>query len=340
MTNTARETDKRWAYLALSAVCLFWGTTYLGIRISIESLPPLYLIAIRYTISGGILLCAALVARVRMPSRREFLLTALYGAICIGIGNGLLAIAEQWIPSGLAALMYTTTPFWMVGIDSLLPGGAKPLAATTRGLAVGLIGVAVLILPAALRDGWHGRIVTGFIVLQLSAVGWVWGALLQRRLKTRTSPFLTGAIQQVGAGLVMFVPSACFERFPVAVTARSEWAVAYLIVFGSVIGFTSFIYSMARLPVALVSIYTFVNPIVAVLLGSLFFQEPFGGREVVAMAVIFAGIALVKWSETRHLTKAKPEEVPMVWEAGPEASGTDFRTGGAAAPRSDNDPTL
>ncbi len=300
MSKREGETDKRWAYLALSAVCVFWGTTYLGIRISIESLPPLYLIAIRYTISGGILLLAARVARVRMPGMQEFLLTALCGVICIGIGNGFLAIAEQWIPSGLAALMYTTVPFWMVGIDSLLPGGTRPLAATVRGLLVGLFGVAFLILPTALREGWHGRTASGFFILQVSAVGWVLGALLQKRVKTRASPFLTGAIQQMGAGLVMFLPAGLLERLPSSITLRSELAVAYLVVFGSIVGYTAFIYSMARLPVALVSIYTFVNPIVAVLLGSLFFLEPFGSRELVAMAVIFVGIALVKWSETRQ----------------------------------------
>jgi len=304
LTTHAGAPDKRWAYLALSAVCVLWGTTYLGIRISIESIPPLYLIAIRYVISGAILLLAGLMMRARMPTLREFLLTALYGAICIGIGNGLLAIAELWMPSGLAALMYTTVPFWMVGMDAILPGGVKPLAATLRGLLVGLAGVAFLILPAALHEGWHSRSVEGFLLLQLSAIGWVLGSLLQRRMPTATSPFLIGAVQQLGAGLVTFIPAAMFEKLPAHVTLRSELAMAYLIVFGSIIGFSSFVYSMARLPVALVSIYTFVNPIVAVLLGSVFFGEPFESREWIAMLVIFAGVALVKWSESRHRTPA------------------------------------
>ncbi len=300
MTKTPRDTTQKWAYIALAAVCFFWGTTYLGIRISLESLPPLYLIAFRYTISGGILLLVAGAARVQMPGWRELFLTSLCGAACIGIGNGLLAIAEVWIPSGLAALMYTTVPFWMVGIDSLLPGGAKPLLSTLRGLLLGIVGVGVLVLPVLLREGWHGRTLGGFLLLQISAVGWVTGALLQRRVETRASPFLTGAVQQAAAGLVMFVPAAVFEKVPHSLTIRSELAVAYLVVFGSIVGFTSFIYSMARLPVALVSIYTFVNPVVAVLLGWLFFREPFGYRESVAMMIIFAGIAVVKWSESQR----------------------------------------
>ena len=261
-----------------------------------------------------------LAARTRMPGVREWLLTALCGAICIGVGNGLLAIAEQSIPSGLAALMYTTVPFWMIGIDSLLPGGAKPRVATVRGLLVGLLGVAVLILPAALREGWHGRMVSGFLILQLSAVGWILGSLLQKRVKTRASPFLTGAIQQISAGLVMFVPAGFLEKLPSSITARSEWAVAYLIVFGSLIGFTAFIYSMARLPVALVSIYTFVNPIVAVLLGSLFFTEPFGWRELISMAVIFSGIALVKRSETHKRAVGPGRGQPVTVATGADSA--------------------
>jgi drug/metabolite transporter (DMT)-like permease len=120
--SAARE-HRTASYLALAAVCILWGTTYLGIRIAIETLPPLYLIAIRYTISGGILLLGARIARVRLPSGRELAATSVCGVVAIGIGNGFLAIAETWVPSGLAALFYTTCPFWMVGIDALLPHG-------------------------------------------------------------------------------------------------------------------------------------------------------------------------------------------------------------------------
>jgi drug/metabolite transporter (DMT)-like permease len=286
------------AYVALAAVCVLWGTTYLGIRISLESLPPLYLIAIRYTISGTILIVACKLAGTTLPGRRELLLTALYGAVCIGIGNGFLAIAEVWVPSGLAALFYTTAPFWMVGLDALLPGGRKPMAGTLGGLVTGLAGVVFLVLPAALREGFRGGTFTGFLVLQLSAVGWVAGSLLQRRVVTRAKPVVIGAVQQLAAGLVMFVPAAIFERAPHAVSTRSLLAIGYLVVFGSLIGFTAFIYSMVRLPVAIVSVYTFVNPIVAVFLGWLFFREPFGWRECAAMTIIFAGIFVVRVSES------------------------------------------
>ena len=289
----------RLAYAALAAVCAFWGTTYLGIRIALESLPPLYLIAIRYTISGSILLVAAAVGGFRLPRGRELMYTAVYGVICIGIGNSFLAMAELLIPSGLAALFYTVAPFWMVGIDAFLPGGKRPLRPTLAGLGIGLAGVVFLVLPAARHEGINGHTVSGFMLLQLSAVGWVVGSLLQKRVNASSPAFVSGAIQQLAAGLAVFVPAAFFERLPQHLTHRSEWAIVYLVIFGSIVGFTAFIYSMTHLPVAIVSIYTFVNPVVAILLGWLFFREPFGARELIAMLVIFAGIALVRWSENR-----------------------------------------
>ena len=200
----------------------------------------------------------------------------------------------------MAALVYTTCPFWMVGIDAILPAGRKPVTSTIGGLLLGLAGVLFLIIPSALKEGSHGAAVTGFLVLQLSAAGWVLGALLQKRVAVKAQPLVSGAIQQLAAGLAMFIPATIFEHVPAVISARSGWAVAYLVLFGSVIGFSSFIYSMARLPVAIVSVYTFVNPIVAVFLGFLFFREPFGFRELIAMLIIFAGIAAVKWSESRH----------------------------------------
>lgn len=254
------------------------------------------MIAIRYTISGTILVIAA-ASGSRLPAKRELWLTAGCGVICIGIGNGFLAIAETWVASGLAALLYTTCPFWMVAIDALLPAGRRPSAATLAGLAIGVAGVIFLVLPAARGEGFHSGTVLGFVVLQISAAGWVTGALLQKRVATRAAPVVTGGIQQLAAGLAMFLPAVLLEKAPQHVSGRSELAVAYLVLFGSLIGFTSFVYSMKHLAPALVSLYTFVNPVVAVGVGWLFFREPFGYRELAAMLIIFCGVGLVQRSE-------------------------------------------
>jgi drug/metabolite transporter (DMT)-like permease len=305
-TTEIAERHDRVAYVALIAVCFFWGTTYLGIRIALESLPPVYLIAIRYTISGSILLLAAAFGRFHLPRGRELFFTAIYGIITIGVGNTLLAVAELIIPTGLAALFYTTSPFWMVGVDAILPGGKRPLLSTLAGLIVGVIGVVFLVFPAILHEGFHGRTFTAFLLLEVAAIGWVVGSLLQKRVVVRAAPFVTGAVQQLAAGLALFLPAATFEKLPHTISLRSELAIAYLVVFGSIVGYTAFIYSITRLPVALVSIYTFVNPIVAVFLGWLFLREPFGLRELAAMLIVFIGIALVRWSEaSRPLSPCK-----------------------------------
>jgi drug/metabolite transporter (DMT)-like permease len=291
------EGDAKWiAYAALVAVSFFWGTTYLGIRMSLESFPPLYLIAIRYSLSGGLLLIVAKLAGARLPAGRELAETSLYGIISIGMGNGALSFAEEWIPSGLASLFICTSPFWMVGIDWALPGGRKPRGGTLRGLLVGLAGVAFLVAPTAVAEGLHGRTLAGFLLLQLGTAWWLTGALLQRRQRSNVHPIVSGAIQQAATGVFMFLPASLIERFPIHVALRPGLAVIYLVLFGSVVGYSSFVYAMDKLPVAIVSIYTYVNPIVAVFLGWLFYREPFGVRELIAMVVIFAGIAIVKFS--------------------------------------------
>jgi drug/metabolite transporter (DMT)-like permease len=285
------------AYLALAAVCFFWGTTYLGIRVALETLPPAYMLGIRYVLSGGILLLAAKLAGIAIPRGRELWLTALCGVIGIGTGNGFLALAELRIPSGTAALFYTTAPFWMVGIDAFLPHGKKPLLATVGGLFVGVFGVAYMIYPAAMHEGMSGNTWPGFLLIQLSAAGWTLGSLLQKRVHSHAPPFVSGAVQQFAAGIAFIVSGASFEKMPAVVGTRATLAVAYLVVFGSIVGYSAFIYVVKNLPVAIASTYYFVNPLVAVSLGWLFFREPFGMRSAIAMLIVFAGIGIVRWSE-------------------------------------------
>jgi drug/metabolite transporter (DMT)-like permease len=298
--GAATSADSHWlAYGALAAVSFFWGTTYLGIRMSLESFPPFWLIAVRYTISGALMLTGARIAGARIPRGRELAETALFGIISIGIGNGALSVAELWIPSGLASLFITTSPFWMVGIDWALPGGKRPGGLTVRGLLVGLCGVIFLVGPSAVAEGWRGNTMSGFLLLQLGSAGWLLGALLQRRQKSQAHPIVSGAVQQLATGLFMVIPALLFEHFPAHVERRPVIAVAYLIVFGSLVGYSSFVYAMAKLPVAIVSIYTYINPIVAVFLGWVFYREHFGIREMAAMCVIFLGVAIVKWASNQ-----------------------------------------
>ncbi|HLK21177.1 MAG TPA: EamA family transporter [Bryobacteraceae bacterium] len=282
------------AYLALAAVCFFWGTTYLGIRMALESLPPLMLVGLRYTISGSLLLLIAYFAKAHLPSGRELGYTALFGIIIIGIGNGCLAFAEEWIPSGLAALFITTSPFWMVGMEALIPGGERLHAPTLLGMLVGLAGTALLVAPNAIQQGIGGPSLKGFLLLQFGCCGWGFGSILQRRHATKAHPVVSGAVQQLATGLVFLGPAFLTKTQAIHWTPRSMAAVAYLVTFGSVVGYSAYLYALDKLPVSVVSIYNYVNPVVAVFLGWLFYRERIGWREILSMLIIFAGVALVK----------------------------------------------
>jgi drug/metabolite transporter (DMT)-like permease len=282
------------AYLALASVCFFWGTTYLGIRMALESLPPLMLVGLRYTISGTALLLVAVLAKAHLPSGKELFYTALFGVIIIGIGNGCLAFAELWIPSGLAALFITTSPFWMIGMEALIPGGERLHAPTLFGMLVGLVGTSLLVGPNAIQQGWSGPSLKGFLLLQFGCCGWAFGSILQRRHVTKAHPVVSGAVQQLATGLVFLAPALLTKTQPIQWTSRSIGAVIYLVTFGSVIGYSAYLYVLDKLPVPVVSIYNYINPVVALLLGWLIYKERIGVREVLAMLVIFAGVALVR----------------------------------------------
>ncbi len=280
-------------------MCFFWGTTYLGIRIALDSFSPVLLVCLRNLISGTLTLSVAAMIGARLPRGRDLWITAGYGLMVIGVGNGTLAVAEQWIPTGLASLFVTTSPFWFVGIDALLPGGERLHAPTIRGLLVGFAGVLLLVAPAA-RTAWTqhtfasgGAVVLAFLILQVSGASWALGSLLQRNRRSRAHPFVMGGVQQLSTGLTLLLPSV-FQLPAAHWTARGMGAVVYLAIFGGIVGYGCFALALSRLPPATVSIYTYINPVVAVFLGWWVYREHFGLREAGAMAVIFAGVAMVR----------------------------------------------
>lgn len=289
-----RRHPQFWAYAALISVCFFWGTTYLTIRMALESIAPMTLVSARFLLSGGILLLACRLAGAEIPRGRELARNAFNGVAILGIGNGCLVLAETWIPSGLAALIITISPFWMVGLNAIMPPRERLHGPTLIGMVIGLAGAALLVGPGAFAGGAAGgAIINGFIVLQVGCFFWTYGSLLQRRQENRAHPIVAGAVQQLAAGLA-FLPLALVAGVPQAITGRSLGALFYLVVFGSIVGYSSYLYALEHLPVAVVSIYNYVNPVVAVLLGWLFYREPFGLREAIAMVVIFIGVAVVR----------------------------------------------
>lgn len=285
------------AYVALASVCFFWGTTYLGIRMALEGFAPTVLISLRFLLSGGILLAFLLVRGYRLPPWQELWKTALTGVVIIGGGNGFLTYAEQIIPSGLAAIFITLAPFWFVGLDALLPNGPRLHGPTLLAMGIGLAGAVVLAFPGESYPVPVSSVIVGALMLQAGSALWAGGSVLQRRITRAAHPFMAGAIQQLAVGIV-FAPFALGAHLqnPVVWEARPTWALLYLVFFGAIVGYSSYIYALSHLPVAVVSIYNYVNPVVAVVLGWLFYREPFGYREAAGMAIIFLGVALVKRS--------------------------------------------
>lgn len=276
-------------------MCFFWGTTYLGIRMALESFPPLVLVSTRFILSGSILVAAALARGARLPRGRDLLIAALSGILILGIGNGCLTFAELLIPSGLAGLISTLSPFWLVGIEAAMPGGERLHAPTIFGMIVGFGGVALL-LSGEVGGGVFGRAAwTGFLLLQVGMVAWTGGSLYQRRQRADAHPIVVGAVQQLFSGLAVLPLAIVSGNHHVAWSARGVVALFYLVTFGSIVGYSAYAYALDRLPVAVVSVYPYVNSVVAVALGWLFYREPFGTREAAAMLVIFAGVGLVKW---------------------------------------------
>jgi drug/metabolite transporter (DMT)-like permease len=278
-------------YLALGAVCFFWGTTYLGIRMSLEAFPPLMLVSARYVISGAIMLAFARARGIYVPRGRELAAACFSGFFTLGVGNGALVFTELLIPSGMASLIITTQPFWMVGFDALLPGGERLHAPTIGGMAIGLLGASLLFRPDV---GIDRNVLHGFLLLEVGLAGWSFGSIYQRRQAGKAHPVIAGAVQQLAAGLILAPFALAIHEHPVQWSARGVGALLYLVCFGSIVGYSAYVYAMDRLPVAIVSIYPYVNAVVAVALGWLFYREPFGRREALAMAIIFAGVAIVK----------------------------------------------
>jgi len=275
-------------------VCFFWGTTYLGIRMSLESFPPLMLVSVRYALSGAIMLLYAVARGIYLPRGRELAAACFSGFFTLGVGNGALTFTELLIPSGMASLIITTQPFWMVGFEALLPGGERLHAPTIGGMAIGLVGASFLFTPDMGAHGIDRNVLDGFLLLEIGLAGWSFGSIYQRRQAGRAHPVIAGAVQQLAAGLTLAPFALAIREHPVQWSARGVGALLYLVCFGSIVGYSAYAYAMDRLPVAIVSIYPYVNALVAVALGWLFYREPFGRREILAMAIIFSGVAIVK----------------------------------------------
>jgi drug/metabolite transporter (DMT)-like permease len=291
----------RLAYIALVAVCVIWGTTYLGIRVALEAVPPALMGAFRWITAGTLLITYVWLRGQPLPHVGSWGSLAMQGLLMLGFGNGFVNWAEQSVPSGLAAVVIATSPFFMAGVESLHAGGERLSRRAFLGLVLGFIGILVLVWPDLHFENTQGtRFVLGLLALQVACLGWAIGSSYSKRHPHGESVIGATAVQMIFGGLIMLaVGTLGGEWSRVSLHGRGVVALAYLTVAGSIGGFVSYVYALKYLPVSTVSIYAYINPLIAVILGAVLLGEPFSVRTVVAMTIVFAGVALVKQPATK-----------------------------------------
>jgi len=294
--------------LAFTAIYLIWGSTYLGIRVAVETMPPFLMAAARFLLAGALLFTFLKLRGAPWPTAHQWRVNALIGTFLLLGGNGAVVWAEQYVPSGITALLIGVSPLFIVLTEWGWPGGTRPGAATFGALLLGFAGVTWLAAPwqNAAHGGFH---LGGVAAILLACVSWSLGSIYSRHAKHGADPWVASSLQMLGGGgalLLVAIPHGDFAALNLpAITARAWLAFAYLITMGSLVGFSTFVWLMKHSTPARVSTYAYVNPVVAVFLGWLLLDEPIGPRTLVASAIIIAAVAIITTEKSR-VTKAKP----------------------------------
>ncbi len=299
-SNSARLSTP--VFVSFGCVYLFWGSTYVAMRYGVEVLNPFVLAATRFLIAGPLMMGICALRGLRLwRGWRELGLLALIGALMLGVGNTAVLWSEQYLPSGLAALLVAVIPLYVALIEAVLPQGEGLRAKGWVGIGVGFIGLAVLLSPG-LREGVHGpgRLLIASGVALLAALAWTVASIIARHSRLKTDPFVAAAWQMLFGGILSgLVMLGTGSQHGVRWTAQGEWSIAWLVVFGSLVGYTAYVYLLEHVPVAKVSTYAYINPIVAVVLGALFLKERLVPIEYVGMAAITVAVYLVTSSKVK-----------------------------------------
>jgi drug/metabolite transporter (DMT)-like permease len=298
-------------WLALATVYLLWGSTYLGIKFAIDTIPPLLMGSLRFLIAGGVLFALSVRSGDTAGDRlgpAQWRATLLIGAALLLGGNGGVILAEQYAPTGVVALLVATAPLWMAVLDRLFFGRRLPPLVIV-GLIIGFGGVAFLI-----GSPGPGRIQLLGAALALAApISWASGSVLSRHVRLPSRPLVSAAMEMLWAGALFFVLSAAtgeLGRVHLSSISGKSWlALLYLIVFGSLVAFSAYMWLLRAAPLSLVSTYAYVNPVVAVILGAVFLGETAGPRTLIAGAIILAAVALIVVARNRETTPTAKEVV-------------------------------
>ncbi len=295
------------AYIALGAVCVIWGTTYLALRIAVLHFPPFLFTAIRQ-ITAGLLLLGFLFAfmKTAWPTKEHIIRQAIGGFFLISMGNGLVAWSEMHIPSGIAAIICSLMPMVVILINLSINKEEKPTVPIILGVAIGLTGI-VMIFGEHVSEFSKVEYLIGILVTLVAVLSWAAGSIWIKKHNSNSNPFLNAGLQMFFGGLFVLPFSLLFDDLSaVSWSPEVAWSMLYLIIFGSIVAYASYSYALRKLPMTIVSLYAYVNPIVAVLLGWMVLDEKLNTKIGLAILITVAGIYIVnRGYQLRDLWKAQ-----------------------------------
>ena len=294
-------------WTALVIVYVVWGSTYLAIRVAVESMPPLLMAGVRFVIAGTVLVVwrlAVLGKNAKLPTSREWRSASIVGALLMLGGNGGVALAERSVPSGITALIVATVPLWIAVLDRVFFRRSLSVQ-RVAGLAIGFGAVAYLVGSR----GGSGFDVFGTSIALLGAIAWAAGSLYARGATLPQDTSIAIGAEMLAGGAMLVAAGAAIGEFSSPTlshpSAASLWAFVYLVVFGALVGFSAYLWLLRVAPIARVSTYAYVNPVVAVLLGSLVLHEPVGAHTIVAGVGILVAVALIVWESPAPANSAR-----------------------------------
>lgn len=295
------------AYIALGAVCIIWGTTYLALRIAVLHFPPFLFTAIRQTTAGLLLVVFMVaIAKTAWPSREHIIRQAIGGFFLISLGNGLVAWSEMHIPSGIAAIICSLMPMVVILINLSVNREERPTVPIILGVLIGLTGI-IMIFGEHISEFSKTEYLLGIVMTVTAVTSWAFGSIWIKKHNSASNPFLNAGLQMFFGGVFLFPVSLLFDNLTsVSWSPEAGYSMLYLIVFGSIIAYACYSYALRKLPMTIVSLYAYVNPLVAVVLGWLVLNEKLNTKIGIAILITVAGIYIVnRGYQLRNLWKAQ-----------------------------------
>jgi drug/metabolite transporter (DMT)-like permease len=292
------------ALIAYLVVCVFWGSTYLAIKVGVTELPPFLFAGLRFFVAGMLLLIIARALGDPLPRKSDWKTLAIVGLLLLAGGNAFVVWSEQYVDSGIASIFVVTVAMWTALFDAIIPGGSSELNwRVVAGLLVGFLGTLLLIgaTPAEILAADK----RGPIALTMASASWSLGTVYAKRHPTQASPYMGAAFQMlVGGGAVALVGTLLGEWPSWHLSSRGIGAIAYLVIFGSILGYSAYSYALRHASATIVGTYSYVNPVIAVLLGWLLLHEPVGPRTFIAMGMILVAVVWIQFSLKQRRAEA------------------------------------